>query len=116
MTRVKSIAQRRHRKIKDAAKGFKQARRRRVKTAKEALMHAGHYAYVGRKDRKGDMRSLWITRLSAAVKMRGLSYSKFIAGLKKEKIELDRKILSDIAIKDPETFDKIVDSIRKSTL
>lgn len=113
MTRVKSIAARRHRKIKQAARGFKQARRRRVKAAKEALMHAGRYAYVGRKDRKGDMRALWITRLSAAVKARGLSYSKFIAGLKKEKIELDRKILSDIAINDPAAFDKIVAEIKK---
>lgn len=111
--RVKSIARRRHKKIKDAAKGFRQARRRRVKAAKEALMHAGQYAYIGRKDRKGDMRALWITRLSAAVKQRGLSYSKFIAGLKKEKIELDRKILSDIAITDPETFDKIVEEVKK---
>lgn len=112
MTRVKSIAQRKHRKIKDAAKGFKQARRRRVKAAKEALMHAGRYAYIGRKDRKGDMRSLWITRLSAASKLRGISYSKFIAGLKKEKIELDRKVLSDIAINDPDAFDKIVTEIK----
>jgi large subunit ribosomal protein L20 len=113
MTRVKSIAARKHRKIKQAARGFKQARRRRVKAAKEALMHAGRYAYVGRKDRKGDMRALWITRLSAAVKARGLSYSKFISGLKKEKIELDRKVLSDIAINDPEAFDKIVAEIKK---
>lgn len=112
MTRVKSIAARRHRKIKQAARGFKQARRRRVKAAKEALMHAGRYAYVGRKDRKGDMRALWITRLSAAVKARGLSYSKFIAGLKKEKIELDRKVLSDIAVNDPKVFDKIVAEIK----
>ncbi|KKQ50608.1 MAG: 50S ribosomal protein L20 [Candidatus Woesebacteria bacterium GW2011_GWB1_38_5] len=113
MTRVKSIAQRRHRKIKEATKGFRQARRRRIKAGKEALMHAGQYAYIGRKDRKGNMRSLWITRLSAAVKQRGLSYSKFIAGLKKENIELDRKILSDIAINDPDTFDKIVAEVKK---
>ena len=112
MTRVKSIAQRRHRKIKEATKGFRQARRRRIKAGKEALMHAGMYAYVGRKDRKGDMRALWIIRLSAAAKLRGLSYSNLIAGLKKENIELDRKILSDIAIKDPETFDKIVAEIK----
>ena len=112
MTRVKSIAARRHRKIKQAARGFKQARRRRVKAAKEALMHAGRYAYVGRKDRKGDMRALWITRLSAAVKARGLSYSKFVAGLKKEKIELDRKVLSDIAVNDPKVFDNIVAEIK----
>ena len=83
-----------------------------MKAAKEALMHAGQYAYIGRKDRKGDMRALWITRLSAAAKMRGLSYSRMIAGLKKNSIELDRKILSDIAIKDPETFDKIIAEIK----
>ena len=114
MTRVKSIARRRHKKIKEATKGFRQARRRRIKAGKEALMHAGQYAYIGRKDRKGDMRGLWIIRLSAAAKQRGLSYSKLIAGLKKEKIELDRKVLSDIAINDPEAFDKIVAEIKKS--
>lgn len=113
MTRVKSIARRGHKKIRDATKGFRQARRRRVKAGHEALMHAGMYAYVGRKDRKGDMRALWITRLSAAVKEKGLSYNKFIAGLKTEKIELNRKMLSEIAISDPETFDKIVAEIRK---
>ena len=83
-----------------------------MKAAKEALMHAGMYAYIGRKDRKGDMRALWITRLSAAAKLRGLSYSRMIAALKKNNIELDRKILSDIAIKDPETFDKIIAEIK----
>lgn len=113
MTRVKSVARRRHKKVKDATKGFRYASRRRVKAGKEALLHAGQYAYVGRKDRKSNMRKLWITRLSAAVKQRGLSYSKFIAGLKKEKIELDRKILSDMAITDPEAFDKIVSEISK---
>ncbi|KKQ51082.1 50S ribosomal protein L20 [Candidatus Woesebacteria bacterium RIFCSPHIGHO2_01_FULL_39_17] len=112
MTRVKSIAQRRHRKIKKAARGFKQARRTRVKAAKEALLHAGQYAYVGRKLRKRDLRSLWIKRLNAAVRQHGLSYSKFIAGLKKEKIELDRKILADIAVNDPDTFAKIVSEVK----
>ncbi len=108
MARIKSIAQRRHRKILKQAKGFKQARRQRVKTAKEAILHAGQYAYIGRRLRKRDMRALWIIRLSAAAKERGLSYSKLMAQLKKTKIEIDRKILSDIAAKDPETFDKIV--------
>ena len=112
MTRVKSIAQRRHRRILKAAKGFKNARSRRVKTAKEALLHAGQYAYVGRKLRKRDLRSLLIIRLNAAVREHGISYSKFIAGLKKEKIELDRKILADIAVNDPDTFGKIVSEIK----
>lgn len=112
MARIKSIAQRRHRKIKAATKGFKQARRTRIKAGKEALLHAGQYAYIGRRLRKRDMRALWIIRLSAAAKERGSSYSKLIAALKKEKIEIDRKILSDIAIKDPETFAKIIKSAK----
>lgn len=111
MVRVKSIAARRHRKIKKLAKGFRQARRTRVKAAKEAILHAGQYAYVGRKLRKRDLRKLWITRLNAAVREHGLSYSRFVKGLKKEKIELDRKILADIAVSDPATFEKIVSEI-----
>ena len=106
--RVKSISSRRHRKILARAKGFRQARSRRIQTAKEALVHAGAYAYHGRKLKKRDLRSLWITRISASVKALGISYSKFVAGLKKEKVEIDRKILSDIAAKDPATFKKIV--------
>lgn len=107
MARVKSIASRKHRKILKAAKGFKQARRRRFKAAQEAVWHAGQYAYVGRKLRKRDFRKLWITRLSAAAKEAGTSYSKLIPALKKAKIELDRKILSDLAATDPATFKKI---------
>lgn len=106
--RVKSISARRHRKILKAAKGFKQARRTRIQTAKEAVLHAGAYAYHGRKLKKRDLRSLWITRVNAGVRQYGVSYSKFIAGLKKEKIEIDRKILSDVAISDPEAFKTIV--------
>lgn len=108
MARVKSIAARKHRKIRKATKGFSAARRKRVKAGKEALMHAGRYAYVGRKLRKRNLRSLWIIRLNAAVRQEGLSYSKFVAGLKRENIEIDRKILSDIAVNDPETFKQIV--------
>lgn len=107
MARVKSIARRKHKKIRDASKGFSAARRRRVKAGKEAVMHAGRYAYIGRKLRKRNIRALWIMRLNAAVRQEGLSYSKFIAGLKKAKIEVDRKILSDIAVTDIETFKKI---------
>lgn len=106
--RVKSISARRHRKILDQAKGFRQARSRRIQVAKEAVVHAGAYAFAGRKQKKRVLRALWIVRLSAAVKALGTSYSKFIPALKKAKIELDRKILSDIAIHDPETFKKVV--------
>jgi len=110
--RVKSISARKHRKILKAAKGFKQARRRRIKAAMEAVMHAGAYAYHGRKLRKRDLRSLWVTRINAAVRENGLSYSKFTAGLKKSKIEIDRKILADIAVSDPTTFRAIVDAVK----
>jgi len=113
MTRVKSIASRRHRKIKKAAKGFKHARSRRVKTAKEAVLHAGQYAYAGRKLRRRNLRTLWIQRLNAAVREHGIKYSEFIKNLKDSKIELDRKMLADIAVHDPETFAKIIDSIKK---
>lgn len=109
--RVKSPRRQRHKKILEAAKGFRDARRKRYKVAKEAVLHAGQYAYAGRKLRKRDLRSLWITRLNAAAREHGLGYSRFIAGLKKANIELDRKILSDIAVKDPNTFTKIVERI-----
>lgn len=106
--RVKSVSAIRHRKILKRAKGYRQARSSRIQVAKEAVLHAGAYAYHGRKLKKRDLRALWITRISAATKALGVSYSRFIAGLKKEKIEIDRKILSDIAAKDPESFKKIV--------
>jgi len=110
--RVKSVSARRHRKILKAARGFKQARRTRIQTAKEAVLHAGAYAYQGRKLRKRDLRALWITRVNAAVRENGLTYSKFISGLKKSKIEIDRKILADIAVSDPATFKQIVSALK----
>jgi large subunit ribosomal protein L20 len=106
--RVKSVSARRHRKMLAQAKGYRQARSSRIQVAKEAILHAGAYAYHGRKLKKRDLRSLWITRISASVKAVGVSYSRFMAGLKKEKIEIDRKILSEIAVTDAETFKKIV--------
>ncbi|OGM19839.1 50S ribosomal protein L20 [Candidatus Woesebacteria bacterium RIFCSPHIGHO2_01_FULL_38_26b] len=112
MARTKSIAARRHRKILKQARGYKNSRSRRIRTAKEAVLHAGQYAYAGRKLRKRDLRSLWIIRLNAAVRTHGLSYSKFIAGLKQNKIELDRKILADIAVNHPDTFVKILQGLK----
>lgn len=112
--RIKSPRRQRHKKILEAAKGFRDARRKRYKVAKEAVLHAGQYAYIGRKLRKRDIRSLWITRLNAAAREQGLSYSRFISGLKKANIELDRKILSDIAIEDPATFGKIVEKAKSA--
>lgn len=113
--RVKSVSAIRHRKILARAKGFKQARGSRIQTAKEALVHAGAYAYHGRKLKKRNLRTLWITRISAAVKAEGISYSRFVAGLKKEKVDIDRKILSEIAVRDPETFKKVIKEAGFST-
>lgn len=111
MARVKSLAAIKHKKIKKLAKGFHAARSRRFKSANEAVMHAGAYAFHGRKLKKRDLRSLWIVRLSAGAKLLNTTYSKLIANLKKAKVELDRKILSDIAIKNPEVFKKIVEKV-----
>jgi len=112
MARVKSIASRKHRKFLKAARGFKDSRRKRIQVAKEALLHAGQYAYEGRRLRKRDFRGLWIIRLNAALREKGLSYSKFISLLTKKGIVLDRKVLSDIAVSDPQTFDKIVSEVK----
>jgi large subunit ribosomal protein L20 len=112
MARVKSTASRKHRVILKKAKGYGQARRKRIQAAKEAVLHAGMYAYVGRKNRKRDLRSLWIARINAAVRQQGLSYNKFISQLKKNKIEIDRKILADIAAQDTKTFATIVKEIK----
>ena len=114
MARVKSKAAIKHRKVLKLAKGFHSARRRRYKVAHEAVMHAGAYAFHGRKLKKRDLRSLWIVRLSAAAKQLGTSYSRLINDLKKAKIELDRKVLSDIAAKNPTVFEKIVASFKPS--
>lgn len=108
MARSKSPAARKHRKIKKMARGFKHARRKRVKVAKEALLHAGQYAYIGRKLRKRDLRKLWIMRLNAAARQNGLTYNKLISGLKKADIKINRKLLSEIAITDTKAFRQIL--------
>jgi large subunit ribosomal protein L20 len=108
MARIRSLSAKKHRKILKQAKGFRQARRIRAGAAKEAVLHAGSYAYHGRKLKKRDLRALWIVRLNAAVRAEGVSYSKFIAALNKENIALDRKILSEIAARDPEGFKEVV--------
>ncbi|HSX48836.1 MAG TPA: 50S ribosomal protein L20 [Candidatus Saccharimonadales bacterium] len=112
MARVKSPSQVKHRKVQKATKGFTQSRRTRVTAGMDALLHQGQYQYVGRKLRKRDLRSLWIIRLNAAVREEGLSYSKFISALKKSKVEIDRKILAEIAVKDVEGFKKIVSAVK----
>lgn len=114
MPRAKSVSARKHRKILKAAKGFKHAAGKRVKPAKEALLHAGKYAYVSRRLKKRDLRSLWITRISAATKKHDLSYSRFIKGLKDSNIEIDRKILADLAVNDTNAFDAVVSKVKES--
>lgn len=113
MTRVKrGVIKNKHRKnILAQTKGFRFGRSTKKAMAKDALKHAGNYSFAHRKDKKADARSLWTTRLNAAVRPLGISYSKFIDGLKKKNIELDRKVLSDIAHNNPETFARIVKSI-----
>ncbi len=85
---------------------------RLVRVAKEAYLHAGQYAYVGRKNKKRDFRRLWITKISGGLTDLGISYSQFIAGLKKTNIGLDRKILAELVVNDFETFKKVVDKAR----
>lgn len=111
--RIKSIAQRKHKKLLNLAKGYKQARSKRIKAVGEAVRHAGAYAFHGRKLKKRNLRTLWIIRISAALKNEGLSYSKFTNLLKKEKIELDRKILSYLAVKEKDAFLSLVKSVTK---
>ena len=112
--RVKSSRRARHKKLLKAAKGFKQSRSKRYKVAKEAVLHAGQYAYVGRRLKKRDFKKLWIIRLNAAVREHDLSYSKFSAALKASKVEINHKLLADIAVSDPDSFSKIVSSVKSA--
>ena len=98
----------RHKKILGKAKGYYGARSKLFKTAKQAVIKAGQYAYRDRKQRKRDFRRLWIVRINAACRLNDISYSRFINGLKKAGIELDRKILADLAMNEPEVFAQIV--------
>lgn len=108
------VSRRKHRKLLSLAKGYRQNRSRNVKQAKEAVLHAGAYAFHGRKLKKRNFRALWNVKISQAVKLNGLSYSVFMNKLKKEKIELDRKILSSLVTEDPATFKSIVDSVKNA--
>jgi len=101
----------RRKNILSQTKGFRFGRSTKKIQAKEALLHAGNYSFAHRKDKKADARSLWTTRINAAIRPFGMSYSKFIDGLKKKNIMIDRKILSDIALKNPEVFERIVKNV-----
>lgn len=112
--RVKTGTVRRqhHKKVLKAAKGFWMTRHKRYKVAHQAVMHAGNYAYEGRRIRRRDLRTTWIVRLNAALKPFEIRYSAFIKLMKDKKVELNRKMLSEIAIHDPDTFKSIVAFIK----
>lgn len=116
MPRVKRgvVSRRKHNKLLSLVKGFRGTKSSLIRNAHEAALHAGAYAFHGRKLRKRDFRSLWITRIGEAVKAENLSYSRFMDKLRKAHIELDRKILSDLVVNHPETFKKIIDNVKTS--
>lgn len=107
------MTRKRRNKTLKLAKGYYGSKSRLFKTAKEAVMKSGQYAYIGRKQKKRDFRQLWITRISAACKMNGMNYSTFINGLKKAGIDLNRKMLSEIAISDPAAFTTLTEKLKK---
>lgn len=111
MARVKRgvNAKKRHKKVLKQAKGYYGAKGKLFKTANQAVMKSLNYSYIGRKQRKRDFRKLWISRINAAARMNGMSYSKFINGLKKANIDINRKMLSEMAIHDAEGFAKLVE-------
>ena len=114
MARVKGamMTRKRRKKVLKLAKGYWGGKSRLFRTAKEAVMKSGRYAYIGRKQRKRDFRKLWITRISAACRMNGMNYSSFMDGLKKAGITLNRKMLSEIAIADPAAFASLVEKAK----
>ncbi|MGA2911490.1 MAG: 50S ribosomal protein L20 [Candidatus Levyibacteriota bacterium] len=110
MARVKRgvVSRRKHNKLASLTKGYRGTKSRLIKAAKEASLHAGAYAYHGRKVKKRDIRALWITRISEAAKKEGVSYSRLMNQFKKAGIEVDRKILSELVLNDPETFSQLI--------
>ena len=116
MARIKGamMTRKRRKKTLKLAKGYWGGKSRLFKTSKEAVMKSGQYAYIGRKQKKRDFRSLWITRISAGCKMNGMNYSTFMNGIKKAGIALNRKMLSEIAISDPKAFASLYEKAKKA--
>ena len=114
MARVKGaiMTRKRRNKVLKMAKGYYGSKTKLFRTAKQAVMKSGNYAYVGRKQKKRDFRRLWITRISAACKLNGMNYSTFMNGLKKADIALNRKMLSEIAIADPAAFTELCEKAK----
>ncbi len=114
--RVKAgvVNRRKHKKVLKEAKGFRGAASRRFKVANEAVMHAQKYAYINRREKKREFRSLWITRINAATRQFNVSYSSFINGLRLSNIEIDRKMLADMAMNDPKAFEELVNRAKEA--
>ena len=110
MARVKRgvVSRRKHNKLASLTKGYKGTKSRLVKAATEAKLHAGAYSFHGRKVKKRDIRALWITRISEASKKEGISYSKLMDQLRKANVEIDRKMLSELVLNDPESFSELI--------
>ncbi len=117
MTRVKGgpSARKRHKKIIKQAKGYRGSRGTLYRRSKEAVIRSGEHEFAGRKLRKRDMRRLWITRISGGLSEYDINYSRFIAGLKKANIDLNRKMLSEMAITDPKAFEMVVEKVKKAS-
>ena len=115
MARVKTaiITRKKHKKILKRAKGYYGAKHYRFRMAKQAVMKSGAYAYAGRKDKKSNFRKLWIARINAAARMNGTTYSKLVAGMKKNNIVVNRKMLAELAVSDPKAFTEIVKKASK---
>ena len=116
MARVKTaiITRKKHKKVLKRAKGYYGAKHYRFRQAKQAVMKSGAYAYVGRKDRKSNFRKLWIARINAAARINDMTYSTLIAGLKKANININRKMLAELAVNDPKAFTEICDKAKKA--
>ena len=116
MARVKSaiITRKKHKKILKRAKGYYGAKHYRFRMAKQAVMKSGMYAYVGRKDKKSNFRKLWISRINAAARMNGITYSNLINGLKKANVVINRKMLAELAVNDPKAFTEIAEIAKKA--
>ena len=117
MTRVKRgvTARKRHKKVLKLTKGHRGTKHSLYRRAHESMMKSLAYAYRDRRDRKGDFRRLWIIRINAAARLGGLSYSRLMDGLKKANVEIDRKILADMAVRDPATFSQLVEVAKSQT-
>jgi large subunit ribosomal protein L20 len=116
MPRIKrSVAGRKRRRdVLKKAKGYYSARGKHFRAAREQLLHSGQYAYRDRRARKGDFRRLWITRINAAARSNGLSYNRFMAGLRRAEVEIDRKMLAELAVNEPKAFSALAEVARKS--